>query len=227
MRMQGISTVVSLAAAAALVACGATATPAASPIATPLPVPTTAPTPAPTVAATPYPPKAAGFASTVLIERKRNIGASAAWYVRIAPVGASDAGAVTATVSEAEAYGASYRTAAERNRAPLGTFYESPDQPPLAVGIYTEGLRLVVVQPEGRSAAHKHAGVEVVVVLDGTVLIRTSAAPVTLQRGQVFLWNQPGAPIQLINIGGTVARTLVYSITTEGLPFSTELDASP
>lgn len=223
MRTQRILNVLILVGAAALAGCGAAATPGP----TPTPVQTSAPSATPSAAATTYSPKAAGFASTVLIERKRNIATSAPAYVRIAPVGANDATAITAALSDAEAYAASYRAVAERSAAPLGTIYESPDLPPLAAGVYTEGFRLIVVQPDGRSAAHKHSGIEVVVVLDGSVLIRTAAAPpTTLQRGQGF-FILPNAPIQLINTGGKVARTLVYSITAEGLPFSTELDVAP
>jgi uncharacterized RmlC-like cupin family protein len=88
-------------------------------------------------------------------------------------------------------------------------------------------LTLVTVQPGGRSAAHMHAGIEGVLVLDGVVLVRTAGhAPADLVKGQGF-YILPGTPIQLINVGTTVARTLVYSISPEGAPFSTPLDTAP
>ena len=85
----------------------------------------------------------------------------------------------------------------------------------------------VKVQQAGQSAAHKHSGFGAVLVLEGTIQIRTaSSAPMTLQKGQGFSI-VPNVPIQLFNVGTTMARTLVYSLTVDGLPFSTELDTSP
>ena len=57
----------------------------------------------------------------------------------------------------------------------------------MAAGKYTEGLRLVTVQPGGRSAAHMHSGFEAVFVLEGRVLIRSGgSAPTFLSAGQGF-----------------------------------------
>ena len=218
MRMRRLSGVLSLTTAAALAACGAT--PAASPTATP--------TPSRTIPAVTLSPDAVGFVSTVLIERKRNLGASAAAYVRIAPPSASDSDAIQAKLSDGSSIAASYRAATLRTDGSNKGLYESSDLPPLAAGIYVEGLREIAIQPAGRSAAHKHAGFEIVLVLDGTLLVRTQlAAPAIVEKGQGFTYSVSNSPIQLFNIGGTVARTLVYSITADGLPFSTNLDQSP
>lgn len=228
MRMQRIRTALTLAAAVALVACGAAPTPAAQSTATPAPVVTASPTVAPTVAAATNSPKAAGFVSTVLLERKRNLGASAPSYIRIAPATATDGDAIQAKIASGEMFVGSFRAVTTRTDATGQGLYESSDLPPLAAGMYTEGLREVVIQPDGRSAAHKHAGFEVVLVLDGTVLVRTGlAAPLTVKKGQGFTYSVANSPIQLFNVGGTVARTLVYSLTAEGLPFSTEIETSP
>ena len=227
MRMRQMSNVLSLLAAAALAACSPAATGGASPSPTQASA-TTAATAAPTVAATPYPPKAEGFATKVLLERKRNIGASFAGYVRVMSAAAADADAIQAKVSSGESIAASYGAISGRTDAGSQGLYDSTDLPPLAAGNYTEGLREAVIQPGGRSAAHKHAGYEVVLVLEGTVLVRSAlAAPFTVTKGQGFTYSVSNSPIQIINVGGTVARNLVYSLTAEGLPFSTEIDQAP
>ncbi|MDP9243623.1 MAG: cupin domain-containing protein [Chloroflexota bacterium] len=188
--------------------------------------------PSPTIAAvaTPtatYAPNAEGFSSKILIEKPRELSTSAPGYIWIV-AGTTTKGGVSAVVSERETFTASYQAPAER-RATDGerVAYATPDLPPLAVGRYTEGLRLVVVQPGGRSAAHMHSGIEGVLVLEGRVLIRSAGnAPAFLDPGQGF-YILPKVGVQLINVGNAVARTLVYSISPEGAPFSTELDRAP
>ena len=72
-----------------------------------------------------------------------------------------------------------------------------------------------------------HSGIEGVLVLEGRVLVRSGGnAPTFLAPGQGF-YILPKVPVQLINTGDGVARTLVYSISPEGAPFSTELAQSP
>jgi hypothetical protein len=72
-----------------------------------------------------------------------------------------------------------------------------------------------------------HSGFEGVLVLEGRVLIRSGgSAPTFLTAGQGF-YILPKVPVQLINAGDGLARTLVYSISPDGAPFSTELPQSP
>jgi hypothetical protein len=71
-----------------------------------------------------------------------------------------------------------------------------------------------------------HSGIEGILVLEGRVLVRSAGTPASLATGQGFVI-LPKVPVQLINIGDAVARTLVYSISPEGSPFSTELEQSP
>ena len=215
-----------------LAACGGAVREAPAPTAAP---PTLAQsTPQPTTVATPYPPKAEGFSSKVLIERPRNLGASFPGFAWIAVAGA-DVPGITAAVSESEAFNASFENAASRPSsataaAPWGktrVLYTTPDLTPLPAGNYTESLRHIVVQPAGRSSAHKHSGIEAVLVLEGSVLIRSGmGGPSLLAKGAGF-FIIPNTPVQLINAGTTTARTLVYSISPVGQPFSTELDESP
>jgi uncharacterized RmlC-like cupin family protein len=208
--------------ALAFVTCGG-APPAA--LATASPAPTASPTPSPTP--TPdvtYAPTAEGFSSKVLAEKPRNVAASVPGYIWIKSGGAPDAAAVSASVTDGATYSASYEASTQRV---VGALYTTADLPPLAAGKYTEGLRLIVVQPGGRSNAHMHSGIEGVLVLEGSVLVRSGGnAPARLAPGQGF-YILPKVPVQLINVGTAVARTLVYSISPEGQPFSTELDKAP
>lgn len=205
-----------------LVCCGGAPLSAASPAAA---------SPSPTVAVTAtavptYAPTAEGFSSKLLVEKPRTVSTSATGFVWIAAGASTDTSGVTAIVSEKETFTASYQLRSD-GQAAGKVAYVTPDLPPLAMGKYTESLRLVTVQPGGRSAAHMHSGIEGVLVLGGRVLIRTGgSAPAFLVGGQGF-YILPKIPIQLINAGDTEARTLVYSISPEGAPFSTELKESP
>ena len=217
---------VSIALALVLVTCGGAAPRAES---SPTPPATPSPTIAPTATPLPtYAPTAEGFASKVLTEKPRTLSASAPAYVWIVAGATSDANAVTAVVSEKETFTALYQASTDpRSKDRDRAAYATPEMPPLAAGRYSESLRQVVVQPGGRSAAHMHSGVEAVLVLEGRVLVRSAGnAPTFLALGQGF-YILPKVPVQLINAGTTVARTLVYSISPEGAPFSTELSESP
>jgi quercetin dioxygenase-like cupin family protein len=175
-----------------------------------------------------YPPKAEGFSSKVLVEKPRSVETSAPGLVWIVVGAATSGNGVSAAVSEKESFTASYQVPIDRQAADAkAALYLSPDLPPLAAGRYTESLRLVTVQTGGRSAAHMHSGIEGVLVLEGRVLVRSAGnSPASLATGQGFII-LPKVPVQLINIGDAVARTLVYSISPEGSPFSTELEQSP
>lgn len=175
-----------------------------------------------------YPPKAEGFSSKVLVEKPRSVATSAPGSAWIVAGSSTDASGVNAALSEKEIFTASYQVPIDRQTADAKrALYTTPDLPPLAVGRYTESLRLVTVQTGGRSSAHMHSGVEGVLVLEGRVLVRSGGnAPVFLAVGQGFTI-LPKVPVQLINVGDGVARTLVYSISPEGAPFSTELEQSP
>lgn len=206
--------------------CGG-ATPAAS-----SPTPLSA-SPSPTVAAvvTPgatYSPTAEGFESKKLVEKKRELAVSAPGMIWIVAGASTDGVGVSATVSEKEAFTASYQVPVEPQAADVvRAIYATPDLPPLRAGIYGESLTLVTVQPRGRSAAHMHSGIEGVLVLEGNVLVRSAGhAPANLAKGQGF-YILPNTPIQLINVGDTLARTLVYSISPDGAPFSTPLGTAP
>jgi quercetin dioxygenase-like cupin family protein len=209
-----------------LVTCGGTvplaassATPPATPPASVAALATLSPT---------YAPTAAGFTGKLLVETLRNLPTSAPAHIRIVAGAATDGSGVSAVVSESESFTASYRAATDRATADgVRIAYVTPDLPPLAARRYSESLRLITVQPGGRSAAHMHSGIEGVLVLEGSVLIRSGGnAPSVLAPGQGF-YILPKVPVQLINVGTGVARTPVYSISPECAPFSTGLGQAP
>ncbi|HEV8534311.1 MAG TPA: cupin domain-containing protein [Candidatus Limnocylindria bacterium] len=207
-----------------LVTCGG-APPRAASSATPPVSPSTSLAPVATPLPT-YAPSAEGFNSKLLVEKPRNLSTSSTGYVWIVAGAITEGTSVSAVVSERESFTASYQSSTDRRSTDV-VAYATPDLPPLAAGRYTESLRLVVVQPGGRSAAHMHSGIEGVLVLEGRVLIRSGGnSPAFLATGQGF-YILPQVPIQLINAGDAVVRTLVYSISPEGAPFSTNLDKSP
>ena len=209
-----------------LAACGG-----AQPITASSPTPPPSPSATFVAVATPMPtyaPKAEGFSSKVLVEKPRTLDKSTPGAVWIVAGASTDGSGVSAAVNEKETFTASYQMPIDR-QAPDAkrALYLTPDLPALAAGRYTESLRLVTVQAGGRSSAHMHSGIEGVLVLEGRVLVRSAGnSPASLATGQGFII-LPKVPVQLINIGDTVARTLVFSISPEGSVFSTELDQSP
>lgn len=125
------------------------------------------------------------------------------------------------------------RNTGARTGAPLFpgqvTIYETPDLAATAfpAGKYVEQLNLVTLEKGGRTAAHKHAGVEVVVVLEGTVSVRVAGgAPQTLTKGKgaVVL---PNTVVQAVNTGDGPVKFLAYFVTAEGAAFSTNVDTAP
>jgi len=101
------------------------------------------------------------------------------------------------------------------------------DEPGLAAGTYVEILNLVTLQPGGRTISHKHGGLEIVVVIEGSVEVRLPAGKkVMLAVGQTAKVPANTA-VQAANAGTGVAKFLAFFITAEGQPFQTNLDATP
>jgi len=97
----------------------------------------------------------------------------------------------------------------------------------LPAGTYVETLNLVTLQPGGRTISHKHGGLEIVVVTEGSVEVRTPAgAKVTLTAGQTAKV-PANTPVQAVNTGSGVAKFLAFFVTADGQPFQTNLDAIP
>jgi len=128
-------------------------------------------------------------------------------------------------------YYISIRANAARTAAPIfpgqKELYAGPDLPAMTDGAYSLGLRAVTVQPNGRTAAHTHAGLETIVVLEGNVELHVKgAAARTLNKGEGASINAD-TPLQIWNKGSTPAKFLAFFVTADGKTFSTDVDTSP
>jgi quercetin dioxygenase-like cupin family protein len=105
--------------------------------------------------------------------------------------------------------------------------FATPDLAALPAGAYSLGLRVVTIQPNGRTAAHKHGGLESILVLDGSVELRVQGASAkTLQKGDgTFI--EADTPLQITNKGTAAAKFLAFFVTADGKTFSTDVDVSP
>jgi quercetin dioxygenase-like cupin family protein len=114
---------------------------------------------------------------------------------------------------------------AER-RAPLvssaaSVIYESPDLDPSTMppGPRIETLRLVTLQPNGRSSAHYFSGLELLFVLQGTIRLDVAGQPpAKLSAGQ-GQYLPPGTDEQELNAGAGVASYLTFIVTPAQAPF--------
>jgi quercetin dioxygenase-like cupin family protein len=105
--------------------------------------------------------------------------------------------------------------------------FATADLPALPAGAYSLGLRLVTIQPNGRTAAHKHGGLETILVLDGSVELRVQGAAMkTLQKGDGASIDAD-TPLQVSNKGTVPAKFLAFFVTADGKTFSTDVEASP
>jgi quercetin dioxygenase-like cupin family protein len=105
--------------------------------------------------------------------------------------------------------------------------YSTPDLPTFAFGAYSETLRMAILQPGGRSPAHKHSGLEVILVLAGTLTLHSlGQLPETLAAGQ-GAYVLPNTPLQVLNTGGTVGKYLAFLAWPAGQPFQTNVDQAP
>jgi quercetin dioxygenase-like cupin family protein len=105
--------------------------------------------------------------------------------------------------------------------------FATADLAALPAGAYSLGLRVVTITPNGRTAAHKHAGLETILVMDGSVELRVQGAAVkTLQKGE-GTEIQADTVLQISNKGTVPAKFIAFFVTADGKPFSTDVEASP
>jgi len=107
--------------------------------------------------------------------------------------------------------------------------FATPDLPADALpqGSYVQTLRLVELEPGGRSAAHRYGGVEAQFVLEGSISVHAAGQqPVTLAAGE-GAYHLTGTELQEHNAGTGRARFLELLTTKEGLPFQTSVDHAP
>jgi quercetin dioxygenase-like cupin family protein len=119
---------------------------------------------------------------------------------------------------------------AER-RAPLvssaaNVIYESPDLDPSTMppGPRIETLRLVTLQPDGRSSAHRFSGLELFFVLDGTIRLDVAGQPPTILSAGHGQYLPPGTDEQEFNAGADVASYLAFIVTPVQAPFEIAVD---
>lgn len=87
-------------------------------------------------------------------------------------------------------------------------------------------LFLVTCGGAAQPAASSPTPLATLAASPATAAAAASPIPSFLTAGQGF-YILPKVPVQLINAGEAIARTLVYSISPEGATFSTELPQSP
>jgi quercetin dioxygenase-like cupin family protein len=105
--------------------------------------------------------------------------------------------------------------------------FATADLAALPAGPHSLGLRVVTIQANGRTAAHKHGGMETILVLDGSVELRVQGAAMkTLQKGEGTSI-QADTVLQISNKGTASAKFLAFFVTADGKPFSTDVDVSP
>lgn len=107
--------------------------------------------------------------------------------------------------------------------------YATPDLPPetLPQGSYVQTLRLVELEPGGRSVARWHGGIDVSFVLQGSISVHVAGhAPSDVTAGH-GIYHLPGDQLQERNTGTGPARFLEFLTTAEGRPFQTSADHAP
>ncbi len=107
--------------------------------------------------------------------------------------------------------------------------FETDDLPPDALphGSYVQTLRLVDLEPGGRSAAHRYGGVEAQFVLEGSISVHVAGQrPGKLGTGE-GAYHLAGAELQEHNAGAERARFMELLTTEEGRPFQTSVDHAP
>jgi quercetin dioxygenase-like cupin family protein len=105
--------------------------------------------------------------------------------------------------------------------------YATPDLPAFVPGAYSERLLLATLQPGGRSAAHLHSGLEVILVLDGTLTLHSlgqSARSLSAGQGAYILSR---TTLQVINTGATVGHYLAFVVWPSNQPFITNVNQVP
>ena len=105
--------------------------------------------------------------------------------------------------------------------------FATPALAPLPDGAYTESLFFIALQPNGRTAAHKHGGLETILVLDGSVEVHVQGALTrTLGKGEgTFI--PADMPMQIWNKSAATAKVLAFFVTADEKAFQTNVDTSP
>jgi quercetin dioxygenase-like cupin family protein len=97
----------------------------------------------------------------------------------------------------------------------------------LPPGLYIETLRRLTLQASGRSPAHRFGGLEVILVMDGTLTVNVAGrSPVRLNAGEGTFVPPATATQELAGASGK-AVYLSFFVTPQGAPFETAVTRAP
>jgi quercetin dioxygenase-like cupin family protein len=105
--------------------------------------------------------------------------------------------------------------------------YQTSDLPAEALPptAYTQVMRVVTLEPGGRTHAHSFGGLAVLYVLEGEISEHGGGTNQALAAG-TGTYVTPGSPLQQFNLGKLPARFLELLTTAEGAPLETPLSHS-
>jgi quercetin dioxygenase-like cupin family protein/uncharacterized cupin superfamily protein len=105
--------------------------------------------------------------------------------------------------------------------------FATADLPQFPDGAYIERLIFQTIQPNGRTSAHKHGGIETILVLDGSVEVHVQGAPIRTLGKAEGTFIQAETPMQIWNKGGATAKFLAFFVTANDKEYQTNLDTPP
>ncbi len=106
---------------------------------------------------------------------------------------------------------------------PTKVLYETEDIAADQLGVPDiETLRLITLQPNGRTSLHSHGGLEAIFVLDGTLNVTIEGQRSVTVSAQQGVLEPKGTMVQETNPGGGAAKLLAFFVTPVGQPFETD-----
>jgi quercetin dioxygenase-like cupin family protein len=99
--------------------------------------------------------------------------------------------------------------------------------PYVPAGAYVSTVVLLTLEKGGRTPAHRHAGVEAIFVLEGTIDFRTAGGGRVILRAGQGSAVPPNTAVQAVNGGDGVAKVLAFLMIQENAPFQTNTDEAP
>ncbi|TMC27169.1 MAG: cupin domain-containing protein [Chloroflexi bacterium] len=104
--------------------------------------------------------------------------------------------------------------------------HESAALADLGPGPFLERLDAFVIEPGGRTMAHRSDGAETLIVTDGRATICVGGAKTTVERDQA-LTVQANTPLQLLNVGTAPLGVVRFSVRPKSGQLETLVDSSP
>src|SRR5438093_1594612 len=104
--------------------------------------------------------------------------------------------------------------------------HESAALADLGPGPFLERLDAFVIEPGGRTMAHRSDGAETLIVTDGRATICVGGAKTTVERDQA-LTVQANTPLQLLNVGTAPLGVVRFSVRPKSGQLETLVESSP